>query len=93
MSEVTEHVSYFALRVDPRADADIWWSAVRRRTDAPPAIAALLGGRARVELTREEAGHAMAWAGGIDGWPDTDSKPLIVYPAHALGGPPEREFA
>jgi hypothetical protein len=77
--------SYYALRVCPRVDADAWWSAVRRRDDVPHGVAALLGGRARVELTREEAGHALAWAGSIEGWPTTDAKPLVVYPAEPAG--------
>ena len=50
----------------------------------PYAIAALLGGRARIELTREEANHALAWAGSIEGWPSSDAKPLFVYPQNPL---------
>ena len=93
MTQFSERTSYYALRVCPRADADAWWSAVRRRDDVPHAVAALLGGRARIELTREEAGHALAWAGGIEGWPSTDAKPLFVYPPNAPGGPAEGEIA
>ena len=58
-SQVSARAAYVALRVCPRADADVWWSAVRRRDDIPYAIAALLGGRARIELTREEATHTL----------------------------------
>jgi hypothetical protein len=34
---------------------------------------------ARIELTREEASYALSWADRIDGWTDSDSKPLFVY--------------
>jgi len=83
--------SYYALRVSPRSEVDGWWSAVRRRPDAPRAITALLAGRSRVEVSREEATHALAWAEGVDGWAAADPKPLVVYPAdppseRALGG-------
>jgi hypothetical protein len=73
--------SYYALRVSPRAEVDGWWSAVRRRPDAPRAITALLAGRSRVEVSRKEASHALAWAEGVYGWAAADPKPLVVYPA------------
>jgi hypothetical protein len=75
--------SYYALRASPRAEVGAWWSAVRRRPDAPRAITALLAGRSRVEVSREEAAHALAWAEGVDGWTAADPKPLVVYPAPA----------
>jgi hypothetical protein len=75
-----ERRAYYALRVCPEATADAWWSAVRRRRDVPPAITALLNGRSRVELTRAEAGAAMAWAGRLDGWAEAQPKPLHVHP-------------
>jgi hypothetical protein len=83
--QVIERSSYFALRVCPRADAEAWWSAARRRHDAPPAVAALLAGRARIELTLEEADQALAWAAQLDGWRESSTKPLTVYPTTALG--------
>ena len=76
----SEYHAFYALRVCPKATADAWWSAVRVRHDVPPAIVALMRGRTRVELTRDEAGEAMAWAGGLDGWADAQPKPLHVYP-------------
>ena len=85
--------AYIALRVCPRADADVWWSAVRRRHDIPYAITALLGGRARIELTPEEANYALAWAGSIEGWPSADPKPLFVYPQNPLTALKPAEFA
>lgn len=79
-SSASERHAYYALRVCPKATADAWWSAVRGRRDVPPAIVALLHGRTRVELTRAEAGAAMAWAGRLDGWAEAQPKPLHVYP-------------
>jgi hypothetical protein len=85
VSHLSERASYLALRVCPRVDADVWWSAVRRRDDVPHVIAALLGGRARIELSRAEARHALAWAGTVEGWADSDTKPLFVYPTNLVG--------
>jgi hypothetical protein len=93
VSEISERASYLALRGCPRADADAWWAAVRRRHDIPRAVAALLGGRARIELTREEAGQALGWARTIEGWANAEIKPLFVYPTNALGELGERENA
>jgi hypothetical protein len=76
-----ERSSYYALRVSPRAKVDGWWAAARRRSDAPRAIRALLAGRSRIEVSRNEAAHALAWAEGVDGWEGADPKPLLVYPA------------
>jgi hypothetical protein len=75
-----EHHAFYALRICPKATADAWWSAVRSRHDVPPAITALMHGRTRVELTRAEAGAAIAWAGRLDGWADAQPKPLHVHP-------------
>ena len=80
MSQFSPRTSYYALRVCPSADADVWWSTVRRCDDVPHAVAALLSGRARIELTREEASFALSWAERIEGWTDSDIKPLFVYP-------------
>lgn len=71
--------SYCVLRVCPRAPAEAWWSALRERHDVPGAIRVLLSGRIRVELTREEAAAALAWAAGIRGWVESDPRPLFVY--------------
>lgn len=67
------------LRVNPRASAAGWWSAARRRPDAPPAISALLAGRGRVELTAVEAADAITWAGSVDGWAAAEPKPLFIH--------------
>jgi hypothetical protein len=56
--------------------------AVRRRRDVPEAISVLLAGRARVELSCEEAERALEWAGRIDGWAGAETKPLCVYRLH-----------
>ena len=49
-------------------------------TTCRPRSSALMRGRTRVELTRDEAGEALEWAGGLDGWADAEPKPLHVYP-------------
>jgi hypothetical protein len=77
-----ERSSYYALRVSSRADVDGWWSAARRRPDAPRAITALLAGRSRVEVSPDEAARALAWAEGVEGWASADPKPLAVHPAN-----------
>jgi hypothetical protein len=75
-------VSYYALRVCPRAEAHAWWNAARRaQADAPTAIRALLSGRTRVELSLSEAHDALAWAAQLDGWAGHGLKPLWLYPA------------
>ena len=71
--------SYYALRVSPQSTAPEWWSAASGRRDAPPGIGALLRGRNRVELTRDEAAHALAWAGSITGWAAAEPKPLFMH--------------
>jgi hypothetical protein len=75
--------SYYALRAGSRATAGAWWDAVRERHDAPPAIAALLAGRMRVELGRDEAERALAWAAGVEGWERSEPKPVALYAAGA----------
>lgn len=72
-------MSYAVLRVHPGAPASDWWAAVRRRRDAPAAIAALARGRSRVELTTDDADAALAWAGAIEGWGSAEPKPLFVH--------------
>jgi hypothetical protein len=65
--------------VCPRAPAEPFWSALRERDDAPPALVALSAGRTRVEVTRSEAVAALDWAAGVDGWATIEPKPLFVY--------------
>ena len=72
--------SYCVLRVRADSDAHAWWLAVRRRPDVPEAIWVLLAGRARVEVSREEAERALKWAARVEGWPSAEAKPLVVYP-------------
>jgi hypothetical protein len=72
--------SYIAFRVLPGTRTGAWWSAVRRTADAPPPLAALLKGRARVEVSLPEARAILAWAATIDGWADADPKPFLVHP-------------
>jgi hypothetical protein len=73
--------SYYALRVCPRADAPRWWASARGAAAAPPAIAAILAGRSRVEMSAEEAVDALAWARELAGWDDDGFAPLSVFPA------------
>jgi hypothetical protein len=75
----TNSDSYVALRVRETTAAEVFWSAARRRRDAPPAIGALLSGRSRVEVTQWEADEALAWAGSVDGWSGAAPKPLFVH--------------
>jgi hypothetical protein len=72
-------VTYSALRVGSRSSARDWWTTASRRRDAPPAITSLLGGRTRVEVTRDEAVHALAWASGIAGWPEAGPTPVFLH--------------
>jgi hypothetical protein len=76
---MSDHVTYSALRVSSRSSAHGWWTAASRRHDAPPAITSLLRGRRRVEVTSDEAVHALAWASGITGWPAADPKPVFLH--------------
>jgi hypothetical protein len=71
--------SYCVLRVCPQAAAAGFWSALRAQPEVPRAIAVLLTGRIRVELTRQEAMDALAWASDISGWDSAEPKPLFVY--------------
>jgi hypothetical protein len=80
MSDV-HAASYYALRVRPSADAPRWWASARDAAVAPPAIAAILAGRSRVEVSGEEAADALAWARGLPGWDDDILAPVWVYPA------------
>ena len=75
--------SYCVLRVCARAPAEAFWAALRAQSEVPPAIGVLLAGRIRVELTRQEATEALAWASGISGWDSADPKPLFVYDPRA----------
>jgi hypothetical protein len=70
---------YVALRVCPGASAPAWWEAARERRDRPVAVAALLAGRRRVELSPDEAASVLTWAGAIAGWSAADPKPLFVH--------------
>jgi hypothetical protein len=75
-----DNTSYFALRRSAESDANGWWAAVRARRDKPPAIAALLAGRGRVEVNQWDATEALEWAESIDGWAELGRKPVWVYP-------------
>ena len=75
--------SYCVLRVCARAPAEAFWAALRAQSEVPPAIGVLLAGRIRVELTRQEATEALAWASAISGWDSADPKPLFVYDPRA----------
>jgi hypothetical protein len=79
LSELSD-TSYCVLRVRGDSDAHAWWLAVRRRPDVPEAISVLLAGRARVEVSREEAGRALEWAARVEGWASAEAKPLFVHP-------------
>jgi hypothetical protein len=74
-----ETASYCVLRVCPQASADVFWSALRAEREVPRAIAVLLAGRTRVELTRQEAAEALAWASTRRGWDSAEPKPLFLY--------------
>jgi len=80
---VESRTSYCVLRVCPAAPAEAFWSAVRRRDDVPDAIAVLLGGRIRIELTHAEAVEALLWAAAVPGWADAEPKPLFLYDPRA----------
>jgi hypothetical protein len=71
--------TYAALRADRRDSDATWWNAASRRRDAPRAIAALVGGRSRVEVTRDEGQRALAWAAEISGWPTAERKPVYLH--------------
>ena len=77
---MVQDISYYALRRCPGAAAEQWWLVARRRRDLPPALHALAVGRARVELTGEEAADALAWAERVEGWAAAEIKPLLVHP-------------
>jgi hypothetical protein len=77
---MVENTSYYALRRCSGAAADAWWVNASRLRDAPPAIAALMSGRARVEVNRDETVEALAWAERVDGLPHGGEPPLRVYP-------------
>ena len=82
MTAVTVPPSYYALRVCPRARAPQWWTSARAAADAaPPALQAILAGRARVEVGAEEAADALAWAEQQHGWDHNGLAPVWVYPA------------
>jgi hypothetical protein len=80
-NSVSGSTSYYALRVARGARAGAWWNAVSVRRDAPRASAALLAGRARVELSHDEAQQALAWAASVDGWDGSERKPVMLFPA------------
>ena len=74
---------YCVLRVCASAPAEAFWAALRAEPEVPPALAVLLAGRIRVELTRREATEALAWASGVSGWDSADPKPLFLYDPRA----------
>jgi hypothetical protein len=76
---MSHDATYVALRVDSAAHAELWWTAASLRHDAPAAMAALLGGRMRVEVTREEADRALAWAAAVAGWAGSEPKPVFLH--------------
>jgi hypothetical protein len=81
MTETRTNVTYYALRIRAEAVAPEWWAAAHARSGSAPApVRALLGGRARVELSADEAVQAIHWAAQLNGWDDDDSHPLFVYP-------------
>jgi hypothetical protein len=67
------------LRPAHSAETDGWWAAAGRRADAPAAVAALMRGRSRIELSADEADATLLWAAGLDGWADAEPKPLVLY--------------
>jgi hypothetical protein len=77
---ITDLMSYTALRIVSGSDAGTWLSAARDSDGVPRPVAALLGGRTRIEVSPEEANAAMAWAATLPGWTDADPKPLLVHP-------------
>jgi hypothetical protein len=80
-----EAPSYYALRVSPGVHATQWWTAARASgSSAPAAIRALLSGRARVEVSADEAAHVLAWARALDGWAGDGGPPLRVHPEPAV---------
>jgi hypothetical protein len=78
--------AYVVLRVDPSARA--WLAAARVRSfEAPDPIRALLAGRSRVEVSRDEAERALAWAARLPGWSDDARPPLFIHtPGEILVG-------
>jgi hypothetical protein len=72
-------MSYLVLRPAHSAETDGWWAAARRRADAPAAVAALMRGRSRIELSADEADATLLWAAALDGWADAEPKPLVLY--------------
>jgi hypothetical protein len=76
--------SYYALRVSPGVQATNWWTSARAAgSTAPAAIRALLAGRARVEVSADEAARVLAWARDLDGWAGDGGPPLRVHPEPA----------
>jgi hypothetical protein len=75
----TAELSYLVLRPAHSAETDGWWAAARRRADVPAAVAALMRGRSRIELSADEADATLLWAAGLDGWADAEPKPLVLY--------------
>jgi hypothetical protein len=78
--------SYVVLRLDPAAV--VWLAAARRRgVEAPDPIRALLAGRSRVELGRDEAERALLWAAQLPGWDEDRRPPLFIHtPGELLVG-------
>jgi hypothetical protein len=71
--------SPWVLRVHPAAADGDWWRAARLRRDTPAPISALMHGRARVEVSPDEANQAIEWAARVDGWSTASPKPLFIH--------------
>jgi hypothetical protein len=84
VTDFVEPPSYYALRVSPGVQTTRWWTCARAAgSSAPAAIRALLAGRARVEVSADEAAHVLAWARTLDGWAGDGAPPLRVHPEPA----------
>jgi hypothetical protein len=75
----TVEPSYVALRAVFSPGAEPWWKAALGSDDVPGAVAALIRGRTRVELSAAEADATLTWAAGLAGWAEAEPKPLVVY--------------
>ena len=82
---MTSVAPYLALRRSSGATAPAWWAAARRQPDRPAAVAALIAGRDRVEVSPDEAASVLAWAGTLAGWATADPKPLFLHEPDGTG--------
>ena len=81
--------SHWVLRVHPEAPQSDWWHSARRRRDVPAPISALIRGRARVEVTPDEARAAIEWAARLEGWSTAAPKPLFIHQPHSTDSEPD----